>query len=67
VPNTSGATRVSIDFRTVNVADVRAHRGAPNVDARCTGTNLGDFLRASDLAPMPPELVEDYDRRSREA
>jgi hypothetical protein len=61
VPNTSGRTRFSIDFRTVNVEDVRTHRGAPNVDARCTGTTLRDFVRASDLERFPEELALQYE------
>ncbi|GIH76223.1 hypothetical protein [Planobispora longispora] len=61
VPNTSGRTRFSIDFRTVDIGDVRARRGAPNVDAACTGTTLRDFLRASDLAAMPEELALEYE------
>lgn len=64
VPNTSGRTRFSIDFRTVHIDDVRAHRGAPNVDAACTGTTLRDFVRASDLAPMPEELAVEYENRA---
>jgi hypothetical protein len=60
VPNTSGRTRFSIDFRTVHLADVAERRGAPNVDARCTGTTLGDFVRATDCAPMPEELAARY-------
>jgi hypothetical protein len=32
VPNTSGATRFSVEVRTVSAADVQAGRGAPNVD-----------------------------------
>jgi hypothetical protein len=62
VPNTSGRTRFSIDFRTVNIDDVAAYRGAPNVDSACTGTNLGDFLRATDHETLPPELIEAYVR-----
>src|SRR5437016_1087188 len=31
VPNDSGKTRFSIDFRSVHLGDARAHRGAPNV------------------------------------
>ena len=46
VPNTSGRTRFSIDFRTVNLDDVLLRREAPNVDSECTGTSLRDFLRA---------------------
>jgi hypothetical protein len=61
VPNTSGRTRFSIDFRTVHVADVAAGRGAPNVDSRCTGTTLRDFVRASDHSPMPEELATRYE------
>lgn len=66
VPNTSGRTRFSIDFRTVNIDDVREHRGAPNVDASCTGTTLRDFVRAADLARMPEELALDYERQARD-
>jgi hypothetical protein len=58
VPNDSGRTRYSIDFRSVHRADVERGRGAPNVDSSCTGTSLGDFLRASDLARLPAELIE---------
>ena len=61
VPNTSGRTRFSIDFRSVNRLDVEQRRGAPNVDSECTGTNLGDFLRATDLAHLPAELIEPYE------
>ena len=43
VPNTSGKTRFSIDFRTVNRNDVEPGAGARNVDSECTGTTLGDF------------------------
>jgi hypothetical protein len=57
VPNTSGRTRFSIDFRVVNRADVEAGVGAANVDSECTGTTLGDFLRGTDLTPLPTELV----------
>jgi hypothetical protein len=61
VPNTSGRTRYSIDFRTLHLADVRERRGAPNVDARCTGTTLRDFVRCNDLSPMPEELALEYE------
>lgn len=62
VPNTTRQTRFSIDFRTVNIDDLTTGDGAPNVDARCTGTTMRDFLRASDLKPIPAELVTKYDR-----
>jgi ectoine hydroxylase-related dioxygenase (phytanoyl-CoA dioxygenase family) len=32
VPNTSGATRFSVELRTVTAQDVQGKRGAPNVD-----------------------------------
>src|SRR5215467_4284071 len=61
VPNTSGRTRFSIDFRTVNVDDVAARRGAPNVDSRCTGTCMGDYLRGTDLTHVPEEYFSLYE------
>lgn len=61
VPNTSGRSRFSIDFRTVNVTDLRQGRSAPNVDSHPQGTSLRDFRRASDDAPMPEEVVAQYD------
>jgi hypothetical protein len=61
VPNTSGRTRFSIDFRTVHIDDVRSHSGAPNIDCECTGTTMGDYLRISDLAHVPTELIDEYD------
>lgn len=61
VPNSSGRTRFSIDFRTVNLDDVAARRGAPNVDSRCTGTCLGDYLRSTDLAQVPEEYFSLYE------
>jgi hypothetical protein len=57
VPNTSGRTRYSIDFRTVHRAEAERGAGAPNLDSSCTGTALGDFMRASDLARLPGALV----------
>jgi hypothetical protein len=62
VPNTTGRTRFSIDFRTVNLRDLIDGVGAPSVDVACTGTTLRDFLRASDLEPLPEEVVARYDR-----
>jgi hypothetical protein len=61
VPNTSGRTRFSIDFRVVNRRDVEDRAGALNVDSECTGTTLGDFLRATDLSHLPGELIDSYD------
>jgi hypothetical protein len=61
VPNTSGRTRFSIDFRSVNLDDVVAKVGAPNIDSECTGTTLRDFLRASDFVRLPEDLAALYD------
>jgi hypothetical protein len=61
VPNTSGVTRFSIDFRTVNLDDAIAGRGAKNVDSECTGTTMRDYLRVTDLAPLPDEVIRLYD------
>jgi hypothetical protein len=61
VPNTSGRTRFSIDFRTVHLDDVLARRGAANIDSECTGTTLRDFLRGSDSMRLPDEIAELYD------
>lgn len=63
VPNTTSRTRFSIDFRTVNLDDLIEGVGAPNIDAECTGTTLGDFVRASDLEPLPEDVVAAYNRR----
>jgi hypothetical protein len=60
VPNNSGKTRFSIDFRTIHRDDVMAKRGAPNIDSACTGTSLRDFLNATDLARLPDEIVRLY-------
>ena len=60
VDNRSGWTRFSIDFRTVNLDDLEDGIGAPNLDSECTGTTLGDFLRVSDLEPLPEKLIRRY-------
>jgi hypothetical protein len=57
VLNTSGRTRFSIDFRTVHLADATEFRGAPNVDAACTGTTMNDYLRGTDLERIPQEII----------
>ena len=61
VPNTTDVTRFSIDFRTVHLDDLVSGRGAKLVDSRCTGTTLRDFVRCSDLAPLPSDVIEMYD------
>ena len=64
VPNTSGRTRFSVDFRTVALSDLRARAGARLVDTATTGTTLRDYLRADDFSPVPADLVEAYDTGS---
>ena len=59
-PNTSSATRFSIDFRTVHLDDVRDRIGAPNVDSACTGTTIGDYLRATDFSNLPLDAMALY-------
>ncbi len=65
VPNTSGVARYSIDFRTVHGDDAVAHLGAANVDSRCTGTTMSDYLRCSDLGHLPDALVASYEEEIR--
>ena len=52
IPNTSGRARYSVDFRTVDVPDLMAGRGAPLVDVHCTGTAIRDFHNVADGAPF---------------
>jgi hypothetical protein len=66
VPNTSGKTRYSIDFRTVNIDDIVAGQGAPNVDSAPQGTSLRDFVRGTDFTEMPEELIRSYDTEASE-
>lgn len=61
VANTTDVARYSIDFRTVHVDDVRAKHGAPNIDAKSTGTTMRDYLHATDLSKLPEELIALYD------
>jgi hypothetical protein len=65
VPNTSGIARYSIDFRTIHYGDAVAHLGAANMDSRCTGTTMSDYLRCSDLCHLPDSLVGSYEEEIR--
>jgi hypothetical protein len=60
VPNTTALTRYSIDFRTVHFDDVWNRDGAPNVDSACTGTTMGDYLKAADFSHLPAEALALY-------
>ncbi len=63
VPNTSGRTRFSLDFRTVHIDDLAARRGAPNIDSACTGTTMRDYLRGIDLDHLPEKICDQYDTK----
>lgn len=60
VENTSGRTRFSIDFRTVNRSDAIGLVGAENVDSLCTGTTMGDYLRVTDLEHLDDDIIATY-------
>ena len=57
IPNTSGLARFSVDFRTVDVPDLKAGRGAPLVDVHCTGTAIRDFINVADESSFDEEMV----------
>lgn len=61
VPNTSGVTRWSMDFRTLSLSDYQSGRGAPNVDSRPHGTSVRDFVRLADFEPVPEEIAAMHD------
>lgn len=46
-PLENGTTRYSLDFRVLHLGDHEAGRGAPNVDARCRGSALRDYVRGA--------------------
>jgi len=60
IPNQTGVTRFSIDFRVVNLPDLRSKRGARNVDSKCTGSAINDYLQGSSLAHVPAEIQAMY-------
>jgi len=52
VPNHTGLTRISLETRTVSISDVRAQRGAPNVDGEARWVAPGLFRRLCDAVPL---------------
>ncbi len=60
IPNQSGVTRFSIDFRCVHKKDLETEAGAVNVDSRCTGSAIGDYLNARTLSPLPAHIIAQY-------
>jgi hypothetical protein len=61
VPNDSGRTRFSIDFRTVHEDDILAHKGAKLVDCSCSGTTLRDFIRSTDHGRFSEDVVSSFE------
>ncbi len=61
VPNTSGRVRVSVDFRTAHIDDLRKRRGAAIVDSASTGSTIYDFYRLDGLGPVPNDVAAIYD------
>jgi hypothetical protein len=61
VPNESGRTRFSIDFRTVHEDDILAHKGPKLVDSSSSGTTLRDFIRSTDHGRFSEDVVSSYE------
>ena len=61
VPNSSGRTRFSTDFRVIHLDDANSKIGAPNIDSNSTGTTMRDYLNASDHSQVPDSTIELYD------
>lgn len=59
IPNTSDRARYSVDFRTVDTADVRSGRGAPMGDVACTGTAIRDFVNVHDGSSFAEQTVRE--------
>lgn len=57
IPNTSGVSRYSVDFRTVDSVDLAHRRGAPLVDVDCTGTAVRDFRNVADGSTFSESFV----------
>lgn len=62
VPNTSGETRFSIDFRTVHLDDLAVANGADNIDSACTGTTIHDYIRGDDFSHIPEATCKFYEQ-----
>lgn len=60
VPNSTGKTRFSIDFRTVHLEDLDQIGGAINVDSECTGTTMYDYLQTSTFNHIRDDIVSKY-------
>ena len=65
VTHTTKQTRISIDFRTVHLSELETDSGAPNLDSRCAGTTIHDYLNASTLSHIPEELRARFEESTR--
>jgi len=63
VPNTSGRTRFSIDFRTVHLDELHDNSGAPNLDDASTGTTIRDYVKGTDFTLVPEAVRSHYESR----
>lgn len=63
VPNRSGATRFSIDTRTVNIDDMRQGRSAPNIDCHATQPMVKWFKHISNGTPLSSRTDDAHDVR----
>lgn len=61
VPNTSGRTRFSIDFRTVHINELIDNSGAPNLDDASTGTTIRDYVKGTDYSLVPQDVRNLYE------
>ncbi|HEY5209830.1 MAG TPA: hypothetical protein VIJ42_10335 [Stellaceae bacterium] len=52
IGNETGLTRISLETRTIAIADVRAGRGAPNLDGHARWMAPGLFRRVGDGAKL---------------
>lgn len=56
IPNHTDLTRISLETRTLRLADLEAGRGAPNVDGRARWISYGMFRRIADARTLPDVL-----------
>ena len=61
IPNHSGKTRYSIDFRTVDLDDTRSHIGSENIDNYCSGTIMRDFIHPTTYDLLPQDIILSYE------
>ena len=61
VPNETSTARLSVDFRSVHLDDLIARVGPENIDSRCTGTSVRDYIRTDTWESLPEDVVALYD------